>query len=299
MAEGIKLTISQLKYFIEVCRWGNITKASQELHISQPSVSASIKELENEFGVLLFQRVNGRLRITEEGRFFLIRAYKLVDSCNRLESLMKGSGSEKKKISIGLTPMIATSIFPSLYDEFMKQYPDTEFEIEERGSSAVHDKLASEEIDVAIALLSALDGSAFFTRVLYSTEFCLCVSRNHPLSRLDRADISDLKNVPLALLSGNTYHSQVLLNRFEKQGIVPDIVLRSNQLQTIQRTVSQGEACTFLLKEAVKPIKDAVAVPLREPIPVDIALLWGRHTSNNRRASDFIGFVKNKYSAFV
>ena len=293
------MTISQLKYFIEVCRWGNITKASQELHISQPSVSAAIKELENEFGVLLFQRVNGRLKITDEGRFFLVRAYKLIDSCNRLEGLMKGSGSEKKKISIGLTPMIATSIFPSLYDEFMKKYPDTEFEIEERGSSTVHDKLYSGEIDVAIALLSALDVNAFYTRVLYSTEFCLCVSRNHPLAKHTSADITDLKKVPLALLSGNTYHSQVLLNRFEKQGIVPDIVLRSNQLQTIQRTVSQGDACTFLLKEAVKPIKDAVAVPLKEPIPVDIALLWDKHTASNRRATEFIGFVKDKYSAFV
>ena len=293
------MTISQLKYFIEVCRWGNITKASQELHISQPSVSAAIKELENEFGVLLFQRVNGRLKITDEGRFFLVRAYKLIDSCNRLEGLMKGSGSEKKKISIGLTPMIAASIFPSLYDEFMKIYPDTEFEIEERSSSTVHDKLYSEEIDLAISLLSALDTNAFYTRVLCSSGFCLCVSRNHPLAKLQSADISDLKDVPLALLSGNTYHSQVLLNRFEKQGIVPNIVLRSNQLQTIQRTVSQGDACTFLLKEAVKHIKDAAAVPLKEPIPVDIALIWDKHTVNNRRAADFIGFVKDKYKAFV
>lgn len=293
------MTISQLKYFIEVCRWGNITKASQELHISQPSVSAAIKELENEFGVMLFQRVNGRLKITEEGRFFLVRAYKLVDSCNRLEQLMKGSGREKKKISIGLTPMIATSVFPPLYDGFMKLYPDTEFEIEERGSAAIHDKLASKELDAAIALLSALDSASYYTRVLCSTEFCLCVSREHPLSRLPKADMTDLKDVPLALLSGNTYHSQVLLNRFEKRGIVPNIVLRSNQLQTIQRMVSQGEACTFLLKEAVSSIKGAAAVPLSEPIPVDIALLWGKHTSQNRRAEDFIGFVKEHYSPLV
>ncbi len=290
------MRITQLRYFIEVCRWGNITKAAQELHISQPSVSAAIKELENEFGVLLFQRINGRLKITEEGKFFLVRAYRLVASCDELERSMRGSGTEKKKLTIGLTPMIASSIFPSLYEGFYAKYPDTEFEIVEQGSITIHDRLTEGSIDLAIALLSVMDTAVFKTKVLLHTEFCLCVSENHPLAKKECIYTEDMHNLPIALLSGNTYHSQVLLNRCEKNGIYPNVVLRSNQLQTVQRMVRHGDVCTFLLKDAVHVSSGTVAIPFAEPVSVDIALIWNKNIALSRRAEEFISFVKSQFS---
>ena len=72
------MTLSQLRYFVEVCRWGNnITRAGEELHISQPSISNAIKDLEQEFGVLLFKRANGRLHITADGERFLLKAHEI------------------------------------------------------------------------------------------------------------------------------------------------------------------------------------------------------------------------------
>ncbi len=290
------MRIAQLRYFIEVCRWGNITKAAQELHISQPSVSAAIKELENEFGVLLFQRINGRLKITEEGKFFLVRAYRLVSSCDELERSMRTSGTEKKKLTIGLTPMIASSIFPSLYEGFYEKYPDTEFEIVEQGSITIHDRLTEGSIDLAIALLSVMDTAVFKTKPLLHTEFCLCVSENHPLAKKECIYTEDMNNLPLALLSGNTYHSQVLLNRCEKNGVYPNIVLRSNQLQTVQRMVRHGDVCTLLLKDAVHVSSGTVAIPFAEPVSVDIALIWNKNIALSRRADEFISFVRGRFS---
>lgn len=290
------MQIAQLRYFIEVCRWGNITKAAQELHISQPSVSAAIKELEKEFGVLLFQRINGRLKITEEGKFFLIRAYRLVSSCDELERSMRTSGTEKKKLTIGLTPMIASSIFPSLYEGFYAKYPDTEFEIVEQGSITIHDRLTEGSIDLAIALLSVMDTAVFKTKVLLHTEFCLCVSEKHPLAKKECIYTEDMHNLPIALLSGNTYHAQVLLNRCEKNGIYPNVVLRSNQLQTVQRMVRHGDVCTFLLRDAVHVSSGTVAIPFAEPVSVDIALIWNKNIALSRRAEEFIDFVKSQFS---
>jgi len=286
------MTLIQLKYYIEVCRWGNITRAANEMHISQPSVSAAIKDLEEEFGILLFQRVNGRLKITDEGRLFLARAYRLVESADELTRLMRGSIDEKKKITIGLTPMIAASFFAEFYDGFIEKYPDTVFDIEEHGSINLHDRLSSHEIDMAIALLSPMDNASFKTHLIKSTEFCLCVSKDHPIAKLDSVDLNDIKDMPIALLSGNTYHSQVLLNRFEKLGLTPNISVRSNQMQTIRRMVSKGRACTFLLKEAVKSIPNAVAVPFKDAVKVDVALIWSKNVFANPRAEEFIEYVK-------
>lgn len=286
------MTLIQLKYYIETCRWGNITRAANELHISQPSISAAIKELEEEFGILLFQRVNGRLKITDDGRLFLARAYRLTESADELAKLMRGSINEKKNITIGLTPMIAASFFDEIYGGFIEKYPDTTFDIVEHGSIALHDRLSSREIDMVIAMLSPMDSASFKTHLIKNTEFCLCISKEHPLAKLESVGIPDIKDTPIALLSGNTYHSQVLLNRFEKLGLTPNISIRSNQIQTIRQMVSKGRACTFLLKEAVSSIPNAAAIPFKEPVSVDVALIWSKNVFSNPRAEEFIEYVK-------
>ena len=65
------MKISQLRYFMTVCRYNNITKAAEELYVSQPAISSSIKDLETEFGVKLFYRQNNKLLLTDEGEYFL------------------------------------------------------------------------------------------------------------------------------------------------------------------------------------------------------------------------------------
>ena len=74
------MTLIQLKYFQTICKYNNITRASAELHVSQPSLSNAVKELEREFGVSLFTRRSRGLELTPEGRYFLDEADKLLDT---------------------------------------------------------------------------------------------------------------------------------------------------------------------------------------------------------------------------
>ena len=97
------MTLSQLRYFVEVCRWGNnITRAGEELHISQPSISNAIKDLEQEFGVLLFKRANGRLHITADGERFLLKAHELLQKADEMALTMWGAGNRKLVIGVHL-----------------------------------------------------------------------------------------------------------------------------------------------------------------------------------------------------
>lgn len=289
------MKLSQLKYFIEVCRWGNnITKAGEELHISQPSISNAIKELEKEFGVLLFRRTNGRLQITPEGEQFLAEAHVLIQKVEELSQTMKQSGIEKKKITIGLTPMIGAFVFPELCKRFMERYPDTKFEIMEQGSIETHNLLREEKIDIAININATADTALFQRKLLAHSQYCLCVNRNHPLASAGAATVEDIAGTPLCFLSGNTYHTGVMFHRFYNNNVEPNIVIRSNQLQTLVRIVQNGAAASLFLQEVENSHPEIAALPLSEPLPAEICVFWRKEPAF-RRLSEFIRFIQEEY----
>ena len=112
------MKLYQLRYFSAVCSCGHVTKAAEELHVSQPSVSNAIKELEDEFGVNLFHRINNRLTPTQEGLTFLDRAVKILELADDTQSLMTEMGSRKRQVKVGVPPMIGTFLLPKLFKDF-------------------------------------------------------------------------------------------------------------------------------------------------------------------------------------
>lgn len=288
------MKLSQLRYFIAVCHCGNITQAARELNISQPSISNAIKELELEFGSKLFERVNGRLRITKNGEHLLMRAYKLIKDSDEIVELMKNSGVEKTKISVGVTPMISAFFLPEIYQGFLKKYPDTKIEVVELGALELQELLETEKIDCAVTIAAAIDTEDYNIRRLTGSEYCLCVGKKHPLAALEHVSYEDLSEVNLALLSGDSYHYEALMRHFKMHRITPNVVARSNQLQSIIRIVEIGAVCSFMLKEA-EDVCDIKAISLEDAIPAEISVVWGKKSIICRRALQFIRFLMEKY----
>ncbi len=284
------MKLSQLRYFIAVCHCGNITQAAREMNISQPSVSSAIKELELEFGVMLFERVNGRLRITKNGEQLLIRAHKLIKDSDEIVELMKNCGAEKTKVSVGVTPMISTFFLPGIYQRFLKVFPDTKLEVIEQGALELQELLDAEKIDFAVTIATAIDINDYNIRKLAGSEYCLCVGKKHPLATLEHVSYQDLSEVNLALLSGNTYHYEALMSRFKMHNITPNVIARSNQLQSVIRIVEGGAACSFMLKEA-ENVCDIKAISFEDAIPAEISVVWGKKSIICKRALQFIRFV--------
>lgn len=289
------MTLSQLRYFVEVCRWGNnITRAGEELHISQPSISNAIKDLEREFGVRLFNRVNGRLQITAEGEQFLLKAHELLQKADEITLSMCSPGIGKK-IVIGLTPMISAFVFPDICRQFLQLYPDTEFEIHEHGAIETHEMMRKKEIDVAININAAADTTHFHSKHMLLSQYCLCVHRDHPLAHMDAVTVEDLSELQLALLARSTYHTEVLLNRFASKNLQPNILVRSNQLQTIIAMVRSGIAGSLFLQEIQDVFPDIAAVPFQKPLPGDICMFWNKNAVISHRVRDFVRFIQETF----
>ena len=114
------MKLTQLRYFQGICRWGSLSRAARELHISQSVLSGTIKELEEEFGVLLFSRSGRGLVLTKEGEFFLGEAESLLDHADQVEERMGQFKNAGQTVHLGVSPMLSVLLFPRLLARFQR-----------------------------------------------------------------------------------------------------------------------------------------------------------------------------------
>lgn len=282
----------QLIYFTTTVKHNSITKAAEELYVTQPTISTSIKQLEQEFHTTLFVRNNNTLKLTDSGEFFYHEAKKLLSSIDALKSHMDDYLSGNKILKIGIPPMIGTFLFPKIFKEFSNLHKDIKLVTTEIGSIALIKALKNNEVNLAITSMNEiLSDSDIQTFTILNTELVFCVNKNHPLSNETIISMNKIKDTPLVLLKADSYQHIVLNERFKKNNIIPNIILESNQLYTIKQLLSYNEAGAFMFKEIVDQDPDLIGIPIENPIKVDIALLWNTQNIQSQVATEFIEFV--------
>lgn len=114
------MTLNQLRYFCMASRCHSITKAAEELYVTQPTVSVAIRDLEIEFGVSLFSRKGNQLILTREGEEFYQKANYILQYCNELQADYSNLSRVRPPIRIGIPPMLSTVFFPSFFSLFRR-----------------------------------------------------------------------------------------------------------------------------------------------------------------------------------
>ena len=129
------MKLQQIQYFCAACRYGNITRAAGELHVSQPSISMAIRDLEKEFGLLLIQRNNKGFAMTKEGMYFYEKAEILLEQADELAQMMRDMGNQRKRINLGDTSHDwDISLVPVCIRNFGGFFPDIVMNSREGGS---------------------------------------------------------------------------------------------------------------------------------------------------------------------
>ena len=296
--KGDTMNYNQLFYFITTVKYNSITKASKELHISQPGISSAIKSLENEFNTQLFIRKNNILTLTDAGKLLYDEGLKLIDNFNQLNLEMKKFINENRVLNIGIPPMIGTFLFPKIFNEFSKNNKNIKLITKEFGSISLIKALKENEIDLAITSVGdSINDDELNTHYLLSTELLFCVGPNHPLAKNKIISIPMLKDTPLVLLKEGSYQHIAVTKKFEKYNIKPNTILTSNQLYTIKQLLSYNEVGAFMFKEIVDKDKDLIGIELDDPINVDIAIVYSKKikdkTSTYESIQKFIEFVQS------
>lgn len=193
------MKLSQLKYFQVVCKHNNLTRAAEELHISQPGLTHVIHELEQEFGLTLFLRQNKGLVLTEEGRKFLEEANLLLQQSDYFISRMKFLGQSNQIIRMGLPPASTTLFFPSIMHMLHRQSPQIKIDVVEIGSLTNQQKILDGELDAALISTNTPVSAAFGGYLLARTRICLYVAADHPFAGMEQISLREVCSIPLVM----------------------------------------------------------------------------------------------------
>lgn len=288
------MTISQMQYFYAVCEYGSISKASAALHVSQPTISVSIKELESEFDLPLFLRENKQMTLTLEGEFFREQVGILLAEFDRLSHHMASLGKSSNEISLIMPVFSATHLFNAFMEGYRNLHPDCTFKVSQGNADASLKALECGACDLAILVDTGTIPDKYDLFPILSTEFFYCVSNRHPLAKKEVVTMSDLCNEPIILNQTDSYMTKQVKQRFYDLGLAPNVLLYAVQLSLIESMLASGKTGTFLTKEVFQSLPDVVPIPLDQPIKLRYVLAWKSTGYMNRSTRTFIDYIKGK-----
>ncbi|MBR5789302.1 MAG: LysR family transcriptional regulator [Lachnospiraceae bacterium] len=193
------MNLKSLAYFVTVAEELNISRAAEKLNMSQPPLSAQIKNLEYDLKTELFIRGKRQLTLTEAGQLLYKRAKEIINIADRAEEeILSMSGGLTGTISLGLVEGMAPDIVADWFSGFIKKYPKATFRITDGNTDDILEKLLSGIINLAV--ITAPYNQALLHSVTVSKEgLCVLMNKNHPLakSKKDTVNIADIAKEPL------------------------------------------------------------------------------------------------------
>ena len=286
------MNLNQLSYFNAVCAYQSISKAAEGLHISQPSLSAAIRELENEFGVTLFTRHYRGVRLTEEGQVLYKLSKELVSRAEQTVMTMKDLGCGRKVLKLGVPPMIGSLILPRISQAFSGT--EISLEITEGGYHDLMGRLLEKELDLAFLPHTGTPDPAITCLCVATLEVCCCAHKTHPMVSQPPVGPALLADQPLVLFENSFLQTELILGWFRAANICPNILLQTKQLSTMLSMLESGQAVGFLFRELIQARPTLAPIPTEKTflLPVSLARL---HNNSNTSAMDaFIRYVKNR-----
>ena len=288
------MNLNQLKYFYQICISGSLSEASEQLYISQPSLSSAIKSLEKEFGVKLFNRNHFGMQLTAEGQMLFRSCKDLITRAEQLENVMKDLGSQRHTLRLGVPPMIGYLILPSIYCDFCNDYPDVKLEITEGGRTELLDKLSDHTLDMAFILQNNPIDNNFTSNVVGSLNLVCCVSKDNSISNYKSVTPNDLKDKPLILFENSFFQTEKIKKWFASGRIAPNIIMQTTQLSTMLTMIANNVAAGFTFKELAQTNNSIVTIPTEIPITADLCLVWNKNSYNFNSMEKFRSYINNK-----
>lgn len=271
------MTLSELRFIVAVSKERNFRRAAEKCFVSQPALSLAIKKLEDDLGVLIFERSRTDVSPTPIGEKIVHQAIRAIEEVNHIREIAKqGNNQLSGPFRLGLIYSVGPYLLPEIIPILRQKAPDMPLDIEENLTTQLEMQLKNGVIDAAIVALP-FNVAGINTLALYDEKYIVMVPIDHPWADKTSIKAEALIDENVLLLnSGHCYSHQVL-------EACPDLsrkgqVLQGNSLETIRNMVASNLGITVLPSSAVterynNPL--VKVIPFAEPVPVRrIALAW-------------------------
>lgn len=291
-------TLRQLQYFVAVAEQGSVTRAAQNLSISQSSVTEAIKELEGDLGVTLFERHPRGLAITHNGHQFLRHATRILATVSDARNAFGDAKAQPGgSLNIGVTSLVAGYVLSDLLARFRRACPGVDISaIEDNGSYLEH-LLVGGELDVAVMVISNLrDRMALQAEIIETSPYRLWLPMGHSLVSAEIIAAADIAREPLIMLTIDEIEENTgkLLAAL---GARPQVAFRTRSVEAVRSLVATGAGVALLPDLVYRPWSlEGDRIESRDvsgALPVvQVGMVWRKGSSLPQAARDFIGIAE-------
>lgn len=288
------MEIRVLRYFLTVVREESITKASEVLHITQPTLSRQLAQMEEEVGVKLFERGSRKIALTNEGILLRRRAEEILQLVDKTErELIEQDEQVEGKISIGCGEIASVQLLPRLFREFREKYPRISFDIFTATADLVKEQMDKGLIDIGL-LLEPVDMEKYdFIRLDIKEKWVVLMRPNDLLAQKEAITAKDLSSLPLILPRRMNVQSE-LASWFGDYYKNLNVVFTSNLSTNGAIMVSNGLAYSLVIEGSI-PFWEQSKItyrPLSPSLTATSVLAWKRGQPFSVAATKFIEYMK-------
>lgn len=287
------MEMHQLKYVVAIARTGSFSRAAEQCHVAQPSLSQQVQKLEDELGERLFDRLKSGTKLTAAGEAFLHRAVRILDEVDAAQREMRDSQNlARGTVSVGVLPTIAPYFLPPVIAKFSAAYPGIEVIVQEETTARLLKLATACEIDLAIMSLP-VDDAQFEIEPLFDEELLVALPPKHPLTKKRGLKAADLEEERFILMKEGHCLSDQVLHFCGRRDLHPRVSCRSAQIETVQALVEAGMGISLVPKMACRGGAQPVYRSLDDPRPQrSIVAVWPKQRPPNRAAGEFLRFLK-------
>ena len=291
------MDLNQLETFISVSNHLSFTKASEELFVTQSSVSKVIKSLEAELGSELFYRTPD-IQLTDVGKELYKHSVDIIALIDNIPSELENLTNLKKgKIRIGIPPIIGSSFFPAIIGQFKAKYPGIEIILVEVGSKIIEEELNAGNLDVGIICSYPSQMDSFEIYKLLESQLLIGVHKDNPLSKLDEISFEDMENENFILFNKDFSLYDSIIDRCTQHGFSPNIICNSSQKDFIIEMIAAKMGVTCLPKITCENVKKSEIkfIPMKDPkIFLNLMIVWKKNRYLTYACKEWIDFTINK-----
>jgi LysR family hydrogen peroxide-inducible transcriptional activator len=289
---SVDLKLKDLRYLVAVADQRHFGRAAARCFVSQPTLSAQLKKLEESLGVQLIERAPNNVSLTAAGEQIVARARRIIEASEEVVALAAAKRDPLAgRLRVALLPTIGPYLLPHVMRAIRKELPRLELRLYEQQTAPMLEKLREGELDLGILALP-VELAGLEARELYREAFTVAVPERHPLAAREAVRAADLKGETLLLLEEGHCLRDQALEVCARAGVSESGVFRATSLETLRQMVAAGAGVTLLPELASRgAYGDARGVQVRpfvRPAPVRrVGAVW-RKTTPRRAAIDAV-----------
>lgn len=280
------MDLHDMHYLIALHKYGNIGKAADEVHVSQPALSKFLQQQNQYYGEKLFTKQGHKLQITEFGEMLLKYAMQFTILEETMNHEISCWQSKNKPFKIALPGGSGRHVLSIAFPKFMAAYPDVDLRYIDIHTTLAYDKIRSGEVDAAVCGIP-VDDADFSWKSIYREEMVLAISKNHPIVKegVTRSgfshpwiDLHHLKEETFILLAKTQWPGAATETIFKQINFTPQKITRITDIQTAAQLTSVGVGATILIDKyhtfMVNPEQISILSCGEEPVYHHSGIVW-------------------------